>query len=976
LDPPAAEEAPSVEICRDLPRSAEEAPSVESVPSETLRSLLNVTGPLLDPSALSRAMTVAVAKVRQMEMHRMPPTSRRQQVRACLEAVVVEALHWNRLQQAIEASGSEMTDDCSPTLASAHTPPPHKQGLLHLSSSHLVEQWDDTGGHESDQGPVRASPTVTSDATAAALARLGMPGPIVLLLVGALGKLAADGGGDEAGDEAVIQLMSDHVGARAVVHRAVAEIEEVHLRERKAAMAMAEAELLTKRDAERAQEKGQFDRMLAEMAETGERAKTTAAEESARHVRGLRERETQAAVDSAVRQAVQQTRDYCEKLMKAELGRVQVESFEKGKSSVSKKADQAMFKAAQQHALENARKEVDKELRAAVEAEAAARELLEQARAEAKAGQARSVAEAKQAVAMAVPIQRQAAEALVEEAVTAERGRCQAIALVERERAMEQLRTELTRGHEVAIAQVHERSELDAHNRSQAVLAAAKDQVRLEERLAQRTLARQELKEALDAARQVAAQEKVEAIREALAAEERRRAGTVNKGAVMAVIDKSKDHARSVEALAAAQLCRHLEQAELRHRVSQKQAVHEAVQEAIARRRQAEEHTVHAAVSAACEANSVRHRAELEAALAASEAKMAQEAARARDAQAAAIRKEAEAEALDRIKPQLLKQEAVEQAIRDAEERARERERQLSVQVQARIEEMATEAAEQPKAVKESIKRALRENEERAEARLKSVHEAYEKAASEMQAQNKELMRDAAIRSRQQQQAAVESERLAGMSRMEEERRKTLEQARTAVQLSAVQTAEQIDGVLAELAEVRAENMRLATELDAKSDQLARMTEMLVGDSPFTPDASAFTPDASAGPSPPKAPAPPQHYVESSLHHRAASSKEMEGEGADEEVTRGDRGDHGDRGDRGDHGDRGDREEDRNANTWAAAKPTSDPMEDDPLALLRGVGLDPEGIQSPGNLEVQTAIGVSLDDVPANQPEVSKCASR
>ena len=131
-------------------------------------------------------------------------------------------------------------------------------------------------------------------------------------------------------------------------------------------------------------------------------------------------------------------------------------------------------------------------------------------------------------------------------------------------------------------------------------------QVRLEERLAQRTLARQELKDALEAARQVAAKEKAEAIGEALASEERRRAGSVNKGAVMAVIDKSKDHARGVEALAAAQLCRHLEQAELRHRVSQKQAVHEAVQEAIARRKQAEEYTVHAAVTAASEASSER----------------------------------------------------------------------------------------------------------------------------------------------------------------------------------------------------------------------------------------------------------------------------------------------------------------------------------------------------------------------------------
>ena len=49
------------------------------------------------------------------------------------------------------------------------------------------------------------------------------------------------------------------------------------------------------------------------------------------------------------------------------------------------------------------------------------------------------------------------------------------------------------------------------------------------------------------------------------------------------------------------------------------------------------------------------------------------------------------------------------------------------------------EAAEQPKAVQEAVKRAVRDSEERGETRLRTVHEAYERAAGEQQAQIKEL---------------------------------------------------------------------------------------------------------------------------------------------------------------------------------------------------------------------------------------------
>lgn len=183
-------------------------------------------------------------------------------------------------------------------------------------------------------------------------------------------------------------------------------------------------------------------------------------------------------------------------------------------------------------------------------------------------------------------------------------------------------------------------------------------------------------------------------------------------------------------------------------------------------------------------------------------------------------------ETMEKIKPQLQKQEAVEAAIRAAEERARDKERVIAAQVQARIEELAADAASQPEAVQAAVRAAVRESEERAEQRLAAVHQMYEKAAGEQQVQIKELLRETQDHAKQREQAAIYAAVAEVRDRAAEEQKITLEQAREVVQMSAIQQAEQLDGVLAELAELRAENMRLSSEMEARTRDLTEIASM------------------------------------------------------------------------------------------------------------------------------------------------------
>lgn len=80
--------------------------------------------------------------------------------------------------------------------------------------------------------------------------------------------------------------------------------------------------------------------------------------------------------------------------------------------------------------------------------------------------------------------------------------------------------------------------------------------------------------------------------------------------------------------------------------------------------------------------------------------------------------------------------------------------------------------------------------------------------------QVREVLHESEARARRQQALAVESAVVELKASWEEEKRLTEETARAAVKMAQTQTAEQLEGVLGELAELKAENTRLA--LDAQ----------------------------------------------------------------------------------------------------------------------------------------------------------------
>lgn len=107
----------------------------------------------------------------------------------------------------------------------------------------------------------------------------------------------------------------------------------------------------------------------------------------------------------------------------------------------------------------------------------------------------------------------------------------------------------------------------------------------------------------------------------------------------------------------------------------------------------------------------------------------------------------------------------------------------------------------------------MRESEERAEGRVKAIHEAYEKAAEEQQRQIKQLLREANTRAQQQQEYAVNIAVAEALQAADEDKLVALQHARAGLQDSALQQQEQLDTVLAEMAELRAENLRLGSDL-------------------------------------------------------------------------------------------------------------------------------------------------------------------
>ena len=131
------------------------------------------------------------------------------------------------------------------------------------------------------------------------------------------------------------------------------------------------------------------------------------------------------------------------------------------------------------------------------------------------------------------------------------------------------------------------------------------------------------------------------------------------------------------------------------------------------------------------------------------------------------------------------------------------------------MEELPAEAqaAEQPTAVQAAVRAAVRESEERAEGRVKAIHEAYEKAAAEQQKQIKQLLKEANQRAQQQQEYAVSIAVAEALQAADEDKQVALQNARSAVHGATMQQQSQMDKVLAEMAELRAENLRMQSDL-------------------------------------------------------------------------------------------------------------------------------------------------------------------
>ena len=79
------------------------------------------------------------------------------------------------------------------------------------------------------------------------------------------------------------------------------------------------------------------------------------------------------------------------------------------------------------------------------------------------------------------------------------------------------------------------------------------------------------------------------------------------------------------------------------------------------------------------------------------------------------------------------------------------------------------------------------------------------------------LLREANVRAQQQQEYAVSIAVTEALTAADEDKQVALEHARTAVHTAALTQQEQLDGILAEVAELRAENMRLASDLQQQS---------------------------------------------------------------------------------------------------------------------------------------------------------------
>ena len=756
------------------------------LPSRIFDAVLELTGGSLQAEKLESALDSAMARVRSMDIFGMTAAARHAATCDALEVVTSEAMHLTALvgRRAITAKGATMP----PASASAAGP----------MASSLVPSV-----------AARADGDETLRVLSAALR------PLLVQMLSA--REEADADGRSASEWADSQLESE--AGRALLQGAATSVVTAASAAQHRAIDDAWAVWEEERGKERELERSRGEQALAVavqgVREEEARARAAAVQAMADDKDRMMQRGAQGLIDVAVADAIKRTTSACEAEAKRRIEQTAKEQFELGKAAVGRSAERAVLAAAMQQAREMAKKEMGEELASVRAAEArAAKELVNlRAQMEAQVGELRLTNQ--QMMARAVPAQRMYAEAMVAEAVKAERTRAEESERVAVQLALERATSEAERRVQDAVVAAREAADASAIEKSRKLIEAAKAEARREEHLLVRAQAREELKTALETAAREATKARHEAVKAALESAAAHKTAEVAPQAVAAVIDKSEGRARSLEVAAEETLRRALEQAELRHRQQQRKAVHAAVTEAIGLRRKIEEGAIEAAVSAALDGAAQRAVVSKMKEIREAEGRVREEMQAKLAEEVKKTREEAEKEALERIQPQLQRQEAVEQAIRDAEARARERERQLAAQVQSRIEELAAEAhaAEQPKAVQAAVRAAVRESEERAEARVKAIHDAYEQAAAEQQAQIKALLREANARAQQQQDYAVSIAVAEALTAADEDKQVALEHARSAVHGATLQQQEQLDGLLGEIAQLRAENMRMLSDL-------------------------------------------------------------------------------------------------------------------------------------------------------------------
>eukprot|EP00308_Calcidiscus_leptoporus_P024126 CAMPEP_0119403962 /NCGR_PEP_ID=MMETSP1334-20130426/143653_1 /TAXON_ID=127549 /ORGANISM="Calcidiscus leptoporus, Strain RCC1130" /LENGTH=1443 /DNA_ID=CAMNT_0007427919 /DNA_START=15 /DNA_END=4346 /DNA_ORIENTATION=+ len=485
-------------------------------------------------------------------------------------------------------------------------------------------------------------------------------------------------------------------------------------------------------------------------------------------------------------------------------------------------AQQATVERAQKMAYEKAGAELKGEIAAAekkrAEAEERAHAALSQLE-DVKRGTSRA---ALQAVALAAPVQRQAAESAVRAAVAAEKQKAQIMQQLEVEQAVNRVQKEAAQAQAEAVRKAVDVAKDKAATGTRLAVQTAVAEARLDERNRAQAAARIEVKRAIDHANARAAAEQKRAVSAALESAERARSTAIQPSAVRAVLSESAERSMEVREAAGEMMKRALAEADERHARDKKAAIAAAVEEVVRVRKRAEDRLTKGAAAAAAaevkrewEDKLARETSWAERRGAAAEAEKTHEKIR----QAV---EDAVAHTMSRIKPALQKQEEVERAIRVAEERAKELERLRQTSMQERVEKLASEASSQPKAVQEQVRTAVRSAEDRFEKQLSSVHETYKKASDEQQIQIKELLKQAHEHAKQQQQLAVERAVDEVRTGVEEEKRAAMEAAKAAVQMSALQQAEELDAVSVEVAELRAENRMLSERLSEVSHELAR----------------------------------------------------------------------------------------------------------------------------------------------------------